>query len=106
MDTDTSKTNASSAAPAKGASDLALQTVRMTTDREGIVTILLDAPGKSVNTLTPLMLSELGKVIARFEAHAPAAVIFASPKPRSFIAGADLFEIKKMTPDQVAKYLS
>ena len=33
-------------------------------------------------------------------------VIFTSAKPRNFIAGADLFEIKKMTPAQAGQYLA
>jgi len=85
---------------------LSLQTLQVSTDPDGIVTILLDAPGKSVNTLSQLMLAELGEAVSRIESHVPAGVIFASAKGRSFIAGADLFEIKKMSPEQAMKYLA
>ncbi|HET6249990.1 MAG TPA: 3-hydroxyacyl-CoA dehydrogenase NAD-binding domain-containing protein [Tepidisphaeraceae bacterium] len=86
--------------------DVVLQTLRTTKDGDGIVTIVLDAPGKSVNTLSQLMLAELGDALSRVEADPPKGVIFASAKKRSFIAGADLFEIKKMSPEQATKYLA
>jgi 3-hydroxyacyl-CoA dehydrogenase/enoyl-CoA hydratase/3-hydroxybutyryl-CoA epimerase len=86
--------------------DVVLQTLRMSTSPEGVATIFLDAPGKSVNTLSQLMLAELGEALSRIEKSMPKGVIFASAKGRSFIAGADLFEIKKMTPEQATKYLA
>ncbi len=82
-----------------------LQTLNLTVDSIGVATILLDAPGKSVNTLTPLMLAELGDMLSRIEQHQPKGVIFASAKTKSFIAGADLNEIKNMTPIEAEKYL-
>ena len=92
--------------PDRASRILTLQTLRMSAGPDGIVTILLDAPGKSVNTLSQLMLAELGEAVSRIERELPKGVIFASAKKRSFIAGADLFEIKKMTPEQATKYLA
>jgi 3-hydroxyacyl-CoA dehydrogenase/enoyl-CoA hydratase/3-hydroxybutyryl-CoA epimerase len=75
-------------------------------DKDRIVTISLDAPGKSVNSLTSAMLSDLAIVVTELEQQKPAGVIFASAKGRSFVAGADLFEIRKMTREQVERFLS
>src|SRR3954451_7858639 len=75
-------------------------------DGKSVTTVWMDAPGKPVNTNSPQMLGALEDAIAAIERDKPAAVIIASAKPRSFSAGADLFEIKKMSPDEVAKYLA
>jgi len=88
------------------AKERTMQTVRTATDTDNVVTVWLDQPGKSVNTLTPLMLAELGEVVATLEKSKPSGVIFASPKARSFVAGADLFEIKKMNREQVEGFLA
>jgi 3-hydroxyacyl-CoA dehydrogenase/enoyl-CoA hydratase/3-hydroxybutyryl-CoA epimerase len=74
-------------------------------DGKTVTTLWMDAPGKPVNTNSPQMLAELDAALAAIERDKPAAVIIASAKARSFNAGADLVEIKKMTPDDVAKYL-
>jgi 3-hydroxyacyl-CoA dehydrogenase/enoyl-CoA hydratase/3-hydroxybutyryl-CoA epimerase len=76
-----------------------------TTDGKLVTTVIMDAAGKPVNTCAPAMLAELDSAVAMIEQQRPAAVIFASAKGRSFNAGADLFEIRKMTGEQVAKYL-
>jgi 3-hydroxyacyl-CoA dehydrogenase/enoyl-CoA hydratase/3-hydroxybutyryl-CoA epimerase len=78
----------------------------MTTGEDGIATITLDAPGKSVNTLSKLMLAELGDAISRLEQAPAKGLIFASAKKRNFIAGADLFEIKTMSSQEAEKYLA
>src|SRR5579864_2175585 len=83
-----------------------LQCVRAAADADGIVTVWLDSPGKPVNTLSPAMLADLTQVLDAIERDKPAGVIFASPKPRSFVAGADLFEIRKMNRMQVEQFLS
>src|SRR5213083_2287470 len=80
--------------------------VRTITDESNIVTVWLDVPGKPVNTCSPQLLADLGQALDAIERDKPAGVIFASPKPRSFNAGADLFEIKKMSREQVEKYLA
>jgi len=80
-------------------------TVRAITDEQKIVTVWLDLPGKPVNTCSPQLLADLAQVLDSIERDQPAGVIFASAKARSFNAGADLFEIRKMTREQVSKYL-
>jgi 3-hydroxyacyl-CoA dehydrogenase/enoyl-CoA hydratase/3-hydroxybutyryl-CoA epimerase len=86
--------------------DIQLQTLRVTMDGDRIVTVLLDAPGKSVNSLTTAMLADLATVVTELEQYKPAGVIFASAKARTFVAGADLFEIRKMDRDQVEGFLA
>ena len=58
-----------------------MQTVRTSTDTDNIVTVWLDQPGKSVNTLTPLMLTELSEVVTiwRTQQARPAS---SSPRPK------------------------
>jgi 3-hydroxyacyl-CoA dehydrogenase / enoyl-CoA hydratase / 3-hydroxybutyryl-CoA epimerase len=85
--------------------DLQLPTLRVAMNDDRIVTVLLDTPGKSVNSLTPAMLADLGTVLAELEEQKPAGVIFASAKKRSFIAGADLFEIRGMNRDAIERFL-
>ena len=75
-------------------------------DADNVMTVRFDAPGKGVNTCSPQFFAELGSVLDVIERDKPAAVIFASAKLRSFIAGADLFEISKMSPEQVASFVS
>jgi 3-hydroxyacyl-CoA dehydrogenase/enoyl-CoA hydratase/3-hydroxybutyryl-CoA epimerase len=76
-----------------------------TIDGKLITTVIMDAAGKPVNTCAPAMLAELDAAVAMIEQQRPAAVIFASAKAKSFNAGADLFEIRKMSGEQVAHYL-
>src|SRR3954451_16888201 len=73
--------------------------VRMETDASGkIVTLWLDLPGKSVNTLSTKMWADLHRAVDEIERMSAArdGVIVASDKPRSFVVGADLFEIRPM----------
>ena len=80
--------------------------VRVIKDDHKIATVWLDLPGKPVNTCAPQLLADLNQALDSIERDQPAGVIFASAKPRSFNAGADLFEIRKMNRDQMLKYLS
>ncbi len=78
--------------------------LRTTTEADGVVTIWMDAPGKSVNTCTPQFFAELAAALESCERDRPAGLIFASSKPRSFNAGADLFEIRTMTREQIGEF--
>src|SRR4030095_15075497 len=80
--------------------------IRITTDNDRIATLTMDLPGKSVNTCAPQLLAELNEALSTIERARPAGVIFASAKARSFNAGADLFEIRKMSREAVAEYLA
>ncbi len=80
--------------------------VRMTTDADRVVTVWLDRPGKPVNTITRQMQHDLSAALDDIERDLPAGVIFTSAKARSFAAGADLFEIREMSKDQIGQYLA
>jgi 3-hydroxyacyl-CoA dehydrogenase/enoyl-CoA hydratase/3-hydroxybutyryl-CoA epimerase len=80
--------------------------IRTSTDPDNILTILLDVPGKPVNTCTPQLLAELSAVVDLLVQSKPAGVIIASAKARSFNAGADLFTIRDMDPEQKKAYLT
>src|SRR4051794_16146011 len=82
--------------------------VRMETDASvKIVTLWLDLPGKSVNTLSAQMWTDLDRAVDEIERTSPAraGVIVASGKPRSFVAGADLFEMRAMDDVQIDTYV-
>src|SRR5438034_5592324 len=80
--------------------------VRTITDEQNIVTVVFDLPGKPVNTCSPQLLADLNQALDAIEKNKPAGVIFASAKAKSFNAGADLFEIRKMAREQVLEYLA
>jgi 3-hydroxyacyl-CoA dehydrogenase/enoyl-CoA hydratase/3-hydroxybutyryl-CoA epimerase len=80
--------------------------VRTSTDADNVLTILLDVPGKPVNTCTPQVLDELSAVVESLAASKPAGVIIASAKARSFNAGADLYAIRDMDPERARSYLA
>src|SRR3982751_5582114 len=84
--------------------------VRTFTDSDNVLTVVLDLPGKSVNICTPQLLAELSAVIdslsASESASGPAGVIVASAKERSFNAGADLFAIRDMRPEELSSYFA
>lgn len=81
-------------------------TIRITRDADNIVTVWIDVPEKSVNTISPRVLMDLEDALTGFSKDEPAGVIFASAKRNHFVAGADLFEIRKMDRDQLAKFLA
>ena len=51
------------------------------------------------------MWADLDQAIDQVEREEPRAVVVASGKPRSFIAGADLFEMRAMSNDELHRYL-
>ncbi len=59
-----------------------------------IALLTLDLPGKKVNTLSRVVLTELAKLIAQLERRTDLrGLLFKSGKPGQFIAGADLNEL-------------
>src|SRR5689334_12814474 len=81
-------------------------TLHITTAADGVVTIALDLPDKPVNILSLYVLQELDQAVANLERTHPRGVIFASSKPRSFIAGADLVEMQGMSRHELDTYLA
>jgi 3-hydroxyacyl-CoA dehydrogenase/enoyl-CoA hydratase/3-hydroxybutyryl-CoA epimerase len=88
------------------ATETTMQTLRTTTDADGVLTIWIDVPDKSVNTVSPAVLAELSEVFSGVEHNPPRGVVIASAKRRGFVAGADLFEIRRMEPAQVEQFLA
>jgi 3-hydroxyacyl-CoA dehydrogenase/enoyl-CoA hydratase/3-hydroxybutyryl-CoA epimerase len=82
-----------------------LRVENTTIDNTVVTTVWMDAPGKPVNTNSPQLLADMDAALAAIERDKPAAVIFASAKPKSFNAGADLFDVQKMSADEMTRYL-
>ena len=80
--------------------------VRTSIDADNVLTILLDLPGKPVNTCSPQLLEDLSAAVESLAASKPVGVIVASAKARSFNAGADLYAIRDMDPDRARRYLA
>ena len=59
--------------------------------RDDVAVVWMDQPGEPVNTLSPAVLDAFGAVLDEIERDGGIrGVVFASRKPDSFIAGADL----------------
>jgi len=68
-------------------------TIRFDVDKDGIATLTIDIPGKSMNVITPEFQADLAAAVARVaEDSAIKAVILTSAK-RDFMAGADLKDL-------------
>jgi 3-hydroxyacyl-CoA dehydrogenase/enoyl-CoA hydratase/carnithine racemase len=80
--------------------------VRLETGPDRVLTVWFDLPDKTVNTLTARTWSDLDAVLDEVEAAGAAGVVFASGKPRSFLAGADLYEMEAMDDAQLDAYLA
>ena len=80
--------------------------VRLEISPDRVATIWFDLPDKTVNTLSAEAWSALARTLDEVERAAPVGVVFASAKPRSFIAGAELSEIQAMTDPQLDAHLA
>jgi 3-hydroxyacyl-CoA dehydrogenase/enoyl-CoA hydratase/3-hydroxybutyryl-CoA epimerase len=79
------------------------QAFRLTLDENGLAQVLFDVPGQSVNIFSSSVMEELEGLLNRLEKETAAIRVatFASGKPRSFIAGADIAEIRGIRdPDE------
>ncbi|HEV7432671.1 MAG TPA: 3-hydroxyacyl-CoA dehydrogenase NAD-binding domain-containing protein [Steroidobacteraceae bacterium] len=65
---------------------------RMERDEQGIVSLVIDRPGSSVNTLSQAILLELETLLGELQATPPRGVMIRSGKASGFIAGADIRE--------------
>ncbi|MEO9321857.1 3-hydroxyacyl-CoA dehydrogenase NAD-binding domain-containing protein [Nocardioides sp. C4-1] len=81
--------------------------VRYDKDADGIVTLTLDDPNQSANTMNQLYVDSMKAVVDRLESELAAdadsisGVVIASAK-KTFFAGGDLREMVKATPDDAA----
>lgn len=80
--------------------------VRCELDADRVMTVWFDVAGKPVNTLAAAVWDGLDAAVRRIEAETPAGVVLASAKPRSFIAGADLFELRDLSDADLEAHLA
>ena len=69
------------------------ETIHYGQDDEGIVTLTIDIPDRSMNVLTPEFMAELDAAIDRFAADDSVKGVVITSAKTSFIAGADLKEL-------------
>ncbi|NNK99294.1 MAG: 3-hydroxyacyl-CoA dehydrogenase [Xanthomonadales bacterium] len=80
-------------------------TIRYTVDNDGIATLMIDLPGKSMNVLCDAMIADLSECIDKVAAdEGVKGAILASAK-KAFVAGADLTELvtaydRGVTPEE------
>ncbi len=71
-------------------------------EKNGICTLTFDLPGEKVNKLSTPVMTELKSHLEKIKSSNYKFIIFKSAKPKIFIAGADIEEIKELkTADQV-----
>ncbi len=74
-------------------------------DSAGIVTLTLDDPGRSVNTMNDRYVASMGDTLDRLEAERDSitGVIITSAK-KTFFAGADLNTLRNVTPENAREF--
>jgi 3-hydroxyacyl-CoA dehydrogenase/enoyl-CoA hydratase/3-hydroxybutyryl-CoA epimerase len=77
--------------------------VRLEVDSGGIGWILFDLPGEKVNKLTTPLMEALRDLLDEAQRRGVAALAFASDKPGTFIAGADVQEVAGITDARVGQ---
>lgn len=82
-----------------------MSSIRYQTDERGIVTLVLDAPDRVVNTMDIAFRADLEQVVDRLEAERDAirGVILTSAK-RTFFVGADLRALLAVRPENAAHF--
>jgi 3-hydroxyacyl-CoA dehydrogenase / enoyl-CoA hydratase / 3-hydroxybutyryl-CoA epimerase len=80
-------------------------TIRWEQDGDGIVTLTLDDPGQSANTMNERYVASMGQTVDRLEAERDSitGVILTSAK-KTFFAGGDLNNLIRVTPDDAAEF--
>lgn len=73
------------------------------TEKNNIVTLTFDLPNEKVNKLSTPVMMELKEHLDKIKAGNYKFVIFKSAKPKIFIAGADIEEIKNLTTEQAVR---
>src|SRR5690606_32820832 len=84
-----------------------MSSIRYQRDEQGVVTLVLDAPGQSVNTMNASFRADFEATVTRLEAERDAirGVILTSAK-RSFFAGGDLQALLALRPDDAAHFFA
>lgn len=74
------------------------------TEKDGIVTLTFDLPGEKVNKLSTPVMTELKGHLESLKNSSAKFVVIKSAKPKIFIAGADIEEIKNLkSPETIEK---
>ena len=71
-------------------------------DAHGVVTLQLDVPGQSANTLSTAVLEELATHVTMLEANPPRGLLIRSGKPSGFLFGADVNEFAHLQSEEQA----
>ncbi|TDC26657.1 3-hydroxyacyl-CoA dehydrogenase [Streptomyces sp. 8K308] len=81
--------------------------IRWERDAEGVVTLVLDAPGRSANTVDAAFTAALDRAVDRLERERDhtTGVILTSAK-KTFLGGADLRELIAVTRERAAEFLA
>jgi 3-hydroxyacyl-CoA dehydrogenase/enoyl-CoA hydratase/3-hydroxybutyryl-CoA epimerase len=81
------------------------ETIRSEQDEDGIVTLILDDPEQSANTMNAAYAASIKATVDRLEAEkdAIAGVVITSAK-KTFFAGGDLNDLKQVTPENAAEF--
>jgi 3-hydroxyacyl-CoA dehydrogenase/enoyl-CoA hydratase/3-hydroxybutyryl-CoA epimerase len=79
--------------------------IRWDADADGVVTLTLDDPGRSANTINDRYVASMGETLDRLEAERDSitGVILTSAK-KTFFAGADLNTLRDVTPDSAREF--
>ena len=80
-------------------------TIQYSVDNDGIATLVIDVPGKSMNVLSGELISDLSECVDRVTTDKNVSGAIITSGKKAFIAGADLTEIvsaydRGMTPEQ------
>lgn len=79
------------------------ENLRVERTRPGVMTVVFDAPGRSVNVVDESLLQDLSALVDRLEQdRAVHLVVFRSGKPSGFLAGADVKRIRQIASPQEA----
>jgi len=81
--------------------------IRWERDADNVVTLTMDAPGQSANTMNRAFLEALGPVLDRLEAEKDdiAGVVVTSAK-KTFFAGGDLNELIQARPEDASDIMA
>src|SRR3712207_2307222 len=84
---------------------MAESTIRWEQDDDGIVTLILDDPNQSANTMNAAYGESMRATVDRLEAEKDqiAGVVITSAK-KTFFAGGDLNDLKKVTPETADEF--
>ncbi len=82
-----------------------MSSIRYQSDEQGVVTLVLDTPGQSVNTMDAAFRADLASIVERLEAERGSirGVIVASAK-RTFFAGGELHALLAVRPEDAAAF--